>query len=388
MKYNFDEVTSRKNTGSLKWDVAENELPMWVADMDFQTAPEIRQALLQRAEHGIFGYSIVPDEWYDSIISWWERRHSFKMEKDWLIFCTGVIPAISSIVRKLTTPAENVLVMTPVYNTFYNSILNNGRNVLECPLEYDGKSYSINFDTLEEKLANPQTSLMILCNPHNPTGQIWQSETLSKIGSLCVKNNVLVLSDEIHCDLTEIGKEYIPFAAVSHECKMNSITCIAPTKTFNIAGLQTAAVSVPNKNIRHRVWRGLNTDEVAEPNAFAVSAATAAFNFCEEWLDELRVYISENKSYVEKYLEENLPVVKAVKSEATYLMWLDCSAVTDNTKRLTDYIRAKTGLYVSNGGQYGGDGKFFIRLNVACPRSLLCDGMDRFKQGVEAFLKH
>ena len=275
--YDFGTPVARRGMDSLKWDVAEGELPMWVADMDFQTAPEIRQALMERMAHGVFGYSVVPERWYDAYIQWWKTRHGYTMERDWLIFCTGVVPAISSIVRKLTTPAEKVLIQTPVYNIFFNSILNNGRQVLESPLRYDGEAYGIDFADLEEKLSDPQTTLMILCNPHNPVGKIWDAETLRRIGALCKKYNVVVVSDEIHCDLTDPGTGYVPFASVSEECRENSITCIAPTKAFNMAGLQTAAVSVHNPVLRHKVWRGLNTDEVAEPNAFAVEAAVAAF---------------------------------------------------------------------------------------------------------------
>ena len=212
MTYDFDTPTERRNTNSLKWDVAEGELPMWVADMDFQTAPEIREAIMKRAEHGIFGYSVIPDAWYEAYIQWWKMRHGYTMERDWLIFCTGVVPAISSIVRKLTTPAEKVLIQTPVYNIFFNSILNNGRQVLESPLRYDGKEYRIDFADLEEKLSDPQTALMILCNPHNPTGKIWDRQTLEKIGALCSRHHVTVVSDEIHCDLTDPGESYVPFA--------------------------------------------------------------------------------------------------------------------------------------------------------------------------------
>jgi cystathionine beta-lyase len=210
---------------------------MWVADMDFETAPEIISAIQKRAGHGIFGYSIVPEEWYRAIMEWWERRHHFRVEKEWLIFCTGVVPAISSIVRKMTTVGENVLIQTPVYNIFFNSIVNNGRNVLESPLKYENGVYSIDFADLEEKLANPQTTMLLLCNPHNPIGKIWDRETLVKIGDLCRRYHVLVVSDEIHCDLTDPGKEYVPFASVSENCRDNSITCIATTKTFNLAAL-------------------------------------------------------------------------------------------------------------------------------------------------------
>ena len=312
MKYDFDSLQERFGTGSLKWDVKENELPMWVADMDFPAAPEIMEVITGRAAHGIFGYSIVPDEWYQAYQGWWERRHHFRMERDWLLFCTGVVPAMSSIVRKMTTVGENVLIQTPVYNIFFNSVINNGRNVVENSLLYDGDAYCMDFKDLEEKLANPQTTMMILCNPQNPAGRIWDREELERVGRLCIKHHVLVVSDEIHCDLTDPGKEYIPFASISEEFADNSITCIAPTKAFNLAGLQTAAVVVPNPVLRHKVNRGLNTDEVAEPNAFAAVAAAAAFNKGEEWLDELRAYVYENKNYVSGFLKNELPQVKLV----------------------------------------------------------------------------
>lgn len=385
MSYDFDTPVDRRNTYSLKWDVKENELPMWVADMDFQTAPEVREAIQNRAAHGVFGYSIVPEEWYQAYIRWWESRHGFRMDAEWLIFCTGVVPAISSIVRKITTPAEKVLVLTPVYNIFFNSILNNGRQVLESRLRYDGEAYSIDYADLEAKLADPQTSMLIFCNPHNPVGKIWSAEELRKVGELCRKHHVVVVSDEIHCDLTEPGMGYVPFASVSEDCRDNSITCIAPTKAFNLAGMQTAAVCVPDPVLRHKVWRGLNTDEVAEPNAFAIQAAVAAFTRGGEWLDELRSYLHENKVWTAQYIQKEIPRLKVVASQATYLMWLDCSGLTDSSEELADVIRESTGLYLSEGGQYGGDGTHFLRLNVACPRSVLEDGLNRLKKGVEAY---
>ena len=218
-KYDFDTPVNWRNTNSLKWDVDETELPMWVADMDFQTAPEIQTAVQNRASHGVFGYSVIPDEWHQAYTGWWLRWHGFDLEKDWLVFCTGVVPTISSAVRKLTTPAEKVLIQTPVYNIFFNSILNNGRQVLESGLNYDNGRYDIDFDDLERKLSDPQTSLMILCNPHNPVGKIWDRNTLDRIGELCWKHHVVVLSDEIHCDLTDPGTEYIPFESVSEKCR-------------------------------------------------------------------------------------------------------------------------------------------------------------------------
>ncbi len=386
MKYDFDLQIDRRNTNSLKWDVAEYELPMWVADMDFQTAPEVLSAIKKRVEHGIFGYSIVPEEWNQAIMSWWRERHNFQIQKEWLIFCTGVVPAISSTVRKLTTVGENILIQTPVYNIFFNSIINNGRHVLESPLSYDGEVYHIDFKELEEKLAEPQTTMMILCNPHNPIGKIWDRETLERIGELCWKHHVLVISDEIHCDLTVPEHDYIPFASVSEKCKENSITCIAPTKAFNIAGLQTAAVIIPNETLRHKVNRALNTDEVAEPNAFAIEATVAAFREGEAWLDELREYIQENKKYVNDFLKKELPELKSVPSEATYLLWIDCSNILENATELSKILRETTGLYLSAGNQYGGNGGQFLRMNIACPREVLKDGLKRLKRGISYIL--
>jgi cystathionine beta-lyase len=385
MKYDFGKETDRRNTGSLKWDVAERELPMWVADMDFETAPEIISAIQKRADHGIFGYATVPEEWYRAIMEWWERRHHFRMEKEWLIFCTGVVPAISSIVRKMTTVGENVLIQTPVYNIFFNSIVNNGRRMLESPLKYEDGVYSIDFADLEEKLADPQTSMMLLCNPHNPIGKIWDRETLEKIGDLCYRYHVLVVSDEIHCDLTDPRKEYVPFASVSKNCRDNSITCIAPTKTFNLAGLQTAAVVIPNETLRNKVNRGLNTDEVAEPNVFAITAAVAAFREGEPWLNGLRAYLRKNKENVKVYLKKEISEIALVSSEATYLLWLDCRNVTDNSAKLADFIRKETGLYLSSGCQYGKAGEGFLRMNIACPRDRVMDGLMRLKQGIQAY---
>ncbi len=385
MTYDFNKVINRRNTNSMKWNVKESELPMWVADMDFQTAPEIREALAKRVEHGVFGYAELPNAWREAYVYWWESRHHFTIEKDWLIFCTGIVPAISSLVRKLTTPAEKVLIQSPVYNMFFNSIVNNGRQILDNPLIYDGTEYHMDFEDLEAKLADPQTALMILCNPHNPVGKIWDKETLARIGELCAKHHVVVVSDEIHCDLTAPGYEYTTFASINETCRMNSVTCIAPTKTFNIAGCQTAAVSVPNPVLRHKVWRGFNTDEIAEPNAFAVDAAIAAFTKGAAWLDELRGYIQTNREIVEQYVAEYIPQVKVVPSKATYLLWLDFGSLNISTTEICKSIRENTGLYFTAGAQYGGDGDHFVRMNIACPKETLMDGLARLKKGMEAF---
>jgi cystathionine beta-lyase len=385
MKYDFDRIIDRRNTGCYKWWGKDDELPMWVADMDFPAAPEILDAMQKRLDHGVFGYTGQTDAWYRAYMEWWKSRHHFDIEKDWLLFSTGVIPSLSSIVRKLTTPAEQVLVMTPVYNHFFTSIENNGRNVLECPLVYEDGHYHIDEEDLEKKLADPQTTMMILCNPQNPTGMIWDRDTLERIGWLCREHRVLVISDEIHCDLVDPGKEYIPFASVSGVCRDNSITCVAPTKTFNIAGLQTSALIVPNEALRHKVQRALNTDEVAEPNVFATVAAEAAYTGGAQWLDELRGYIYENKRYVSTFLADHLPELYLLPSEATYLLWIDCGSITTDSRRFAAFLRKETGLFVSNGTQYRGNGNRFIRVNIACPKSLVEDGMVRLAAGVAAY---
>ena len=352
---------------------------MWVADMDFKTAPEITEAIIKRAEHGIFGYTDVPARWKNAVISWYEKRHSLEIDYDRLMFSTGVVAAISSLVRKLTTPNENVVLLTPVYNIFFNSIINNGCRAKECPLIYDGEKYEINWTDFEEKLSDKQTTLFILCNPHNPTGVIWDRETLARIGTLCKKYHVTVISDEIHCDITDPGYDYVPFASVNDECKYNSITCIAPTKTFNLAGLQTSAVYVPDEYLFHKVWRALNTDEIAEPNVFAMTASIAAYEHGEKWLDELREYLYLNKKTVHGFIEKNIPEINIVNSHATYLLWLDCSKKCENSDALADDIRSKTGLYLSKGSAFGKGGEAFLRMNAACPKRTLDDGLGRLK---------
>lgn len=387
MTYDFSKPVNRRDTNSMKWDVAENELPMWVADMDFETCPAVKEAIIQKAQLGVYGYTIVPDSYLESVMNWWKTYHHFELKKEWILFSTGVVPAISSIVRKMTTPAENVLIQSPVYNIFYNSIYNNGRNILSSDLVFDGKEYHIDFEDLEAKLADPQTTLMILCNPHNPIGKIWDKETLKRIGHLCAKHHVLVLSDEIHCDLCQPGLEYVPFASVDDVCRDNSITCVAASKAFNLAGLQSASVIVPNPLLRHKVNRGLNTDEVAEPNAFCIEANTAAFTKGRAWLEDLCCYIEENKQYARAFIEQQLSMLYVVPSEATYLLWVDCHAVCEDGDQLCEFIRKETGLFVSSGEEYGKNGRSFMRINLACPKSRVEDGMRRLKKGIEAFLK-
>ncbi len=409
MKYDFDTVHNRKRSDAYKWAVGEGELPMWVADMDFKTAPEILSAMEERLNHGIFGYGDVPPEWYNAYIKWWGERHDLDIKKSELTFSTGVIPSLSSLVRKLTEPGEKVVIQTPVYNIFYNSINNNGRVVVENELLYKDGYYGVSFPDLEEKLSDPDTSLLIISNPHNPVGKIWDRDTLAEIGRLAWKYGVTVISDEIHCDIVEPGKAYTPFAAASDINRSISVSLFSPTKAFNLAGLQTSAVYVYDDALRRKVRRALNTDEVAEPNSFAVVSAVAAFNYGGEWLKQLNEYISENKRTFEMVvMDGGVSGIRFVPQDATYLMWLDIRSFLDkrkipwkqedlsgvllneffrhqNTKSagIAEKIREITGLYVLDGAGYGRAGSGFLRINAACPKSIIIDGAKRLRSGLK-----
>ncbi len=381
----FDKTVDRRNTDSLKWDVDESELPMWVADMDFATAPCVVEAITAKAQRGVFGYENVSEQWFDAICNWWTTRHQWQISKDWLCFVTGVVPAITSCVKSLTSCGDGVCVMTPAYDIFFHSIENTGRQVVESPLCYADNCYRIDFANLEEKLSLPNVSLLILCNPHNPVGRVWSREELARVGELCAKHGVRVISDEIHCDLTEPDVNYVPFASASPVCADISVTAISASKAFNLAGLQSAAVVVPNASLYEKVVRHLNYDEVAEPNSFACVSTVAAFTKGGEWLDELRRYISGNRNYTAAFLAERLPSLKLVNQQATYLLWVDCSAVTDDSEAFCQHLRAATGLYLNCGAKYRGNGKNFIRINVACPCNVLADGLRRLERGVNSY---
>ena len=387
MKYDFDKKTDRTGTGSVKWDFAGDALPMWVADMDFESFPGIKEALLKRAGHGIYGYTYAEKEWGDAYANWWRTRHSFDFDPKRLVFVTGIVPVISSAVRKLTTVGENVLIQTPVYPVFFNSILNNGRTVVENKLLYDSETglFSIDWDDLEKKLSDPQTTLMVLCNPHNPTGNIWDRETLSRIGELCEKNGVCVVSDEIHCDITAPGKEYVPFLSASETNRRIGVACISPTKTFNIAGVQTAAFLALDPKLHHKVWRQVNTDEVAEGNCFSYDAAIAAFTpEGAEWLDELREYLWDNRRFAEEFIRNDISVLKTVPSDASYLMWVDCSGVTDDSNKFVDDLKKDAKVFFNPGAEFGGTGSTFIRMNLACPRAMLKEALERLKRYINS----
>lgn len=386
-KYDFETVPDRKKTDSVKWNVKDGQLPMWIADMDFKTAPAIMAAMQEKIKLGAFGYEWPREDYFNSIKDWLKKRHNVKSQISWMIFTTGVVPAISSIVRRCSQIGDNVLVQKPVYNIFNNSILNNGRHVLSSDLIFNGQDYEVDWVDLEEKMADPLTSLMIFCNPHNPVGKVWTPQEVQKVADLCLKHHVVLLSDEIHGDLVRDGAQYTPAFSVSGKAKENVISLVSPSKTFNVAALHAATAIIPGTYLHDLVNRGLNSDEVAEPNLLAIPATIAAYEKGGDWLDQLLQVLEANFAYAKKFLQENLPQLKVVSGPATYLIWIDVSAVAQDAKELTDFIAEKTGLIITGGDVYGGDGKQFVRMNLACPITLVKDGFARLKRGVELYKK-
>ena len=384
MKYDFDKITPRRDTNSYKWDSTDDKevLPMWVADMDFQTAPCIINALKKRVEHGIFGYTRVPEEYYDAVISWFNRRHHWKPRREWFIYTSGVVPALSAVIKALTNVGDKVLTLTPVYNCFFSSIRNNGCELDSCALRYEDNTFSIDYEDLERRAADPKTTLMLLCNPHNPSGRVWTREELRRIGDICIRNNVVVVADEIHCELVHPGFTYTPFASVSEEFQKHSVTCVAPSKAFNIAGLQIANIIVENEEWRQRIDKAININEVCDVNPFGVIATIAAYNEGEEWLNQLLQYIHGNYLFFKDYCEEHLPQLPVAPLEGTYLAWMDCRSFNIPSEELEEELMKKAKLWLNAGSMYGKEGEGFMRWNLACPRQLVKEGLERFSQFV------
>ena len=383
----FDKLTDRRGTLSSKWTVAEGELPMWIADMDFESPEPVRRAILKAAEHGIYGYSELPDSYFRAISGFYARRHGVQIDISDMVYSSGAVAAISSMVRRLSSEGDNVLIQAPVYNIFYNSIVNNGRVVLSSDLVYEGGEYHVDYADLEEKLSREKTSLMILCNPHNPVGKIWTREELARIAELCYKHGVKIISDEVHAEIVKPGCHYVPFFTASELAADISATIISGSKTFNIAGLQSGCVVARNKDMRYRVWRGINTDEVGEPNAFSVAANVAAFSECDGWVDSLVDYIFENRRIAYEYINEKIKVLDAVRAEATYLLWVDVSRVSVDSEKFCKRLRELTGLYISAGAAYGECGRGFVRINLATQRERVLDGLSRLERGVAEMMK-
>lgn len=387
MKYDFKTVVNRRHTDSVKWNVQDNELPMSIADMDFKTAPEIILAMQEKIKLGAFGYEEVGEDYFNAVSNWYQLEHGVNANPKWMIFATGVVPAISSIVRRVSHIGDNALVQEPVYNIFYNSIENNGRHVLSSDLRYHDGKYEIDWQDLEKKLANPLTTLMLFCNPHNPTGIVWTRSEVEQIASLCQKYDVVLLSDEIHGDLVRDNVKYAPAFSVTKELRNNVISLVSPSKTFNVAALHAATVIIPNENLRNIVNRGLNSDELAEPNLLAIPVTITAYTEGCNWLHRLLNIIDDNFTYAEREINKNLKTVKIVSGPATYLMWLDVSKISKDSKKLADYIRKETGLIVSPGSIYRGNGSQFLRLNLASPLPMVEDGIKRLITGIKNFSK-
>ncbi len=386
-RFDFDHsAPDRRHTASYKWDSANEEdvIPLWVADMDFQTAPCIIDALRRRVEHGVFGYVKVPDSYYESLIKWFKSRHGWDIERSRVIYTSGVVPAISAIIKALVKPGEGVIIQTPAYNCFFSSIRNNGCKIVENPLireeTGDGFTYRIDFDDLREKVNREETRLMLLCNPHNPTGRVWTKEELEKLAEICREGNVRVVSDEIHCELTMPDFIYTPYATIDPD----AIVCCSPSKAFNIAGLQIANIVCPDEAIRLKVDRAININEVCDVNPFGVVALTTAYDEGTPWLDSLCRYLWDNYIELKQFISRELPQLKVCKLEATYLAWIDITKLGIPSDKLEEFALENNKVWVNAGSMYGLDG--YIRINMACPRVRLMEGMHRLKEAIN-FLK-
>ena len=384
MKYNFDELISRRGTNSYKWDSAADAgvLPLWVADMDFRTAPAITEALARRVAHGIFGYTRVPEAYYNAVTGWFARRHGWHFKKEWMIYTSGVVPAISAIIKALARPGDKVLVQTPVYNCFFSSIRNNGCEAACSPLLRTGDTYRMDFDDLERKAADPAVKLMLLCNPHNPAGRVWTREELTRLGEICLRHDVTVVADEIHCELVFPEYTYTPFASISEEFQRRSVTCVSPSKAFNIAGLQIANIVAADDGMRERIDRAININEVCDVNPFGVEATIAAYNEGEEWLTQLIGYLKGNYEFMKDYCTKHLPDFPTAKLEGTYLVWMDCSVLHIPSEELERQLVEQARLWLNAGAMYRSPKEGFMRWNIACPRQRLAEALDRFRSFV------
>lgn len=365
MMYDFDNIVDRRKHASVKWDVKSNELPMWIADMDFRVLPEIKEAILNRANVDAYGYTYVPEEYFDSYVYWAKLRHNLSLKREWLLYSESVVASIDSIFKHLGKAGDEVVMLTPTYNIFYNCIRNNGLIVSECELQYENFHYSIDYNNLEKLLSRSKASFLLFCNPHNPIGKIYSCEEIRKIFSIAKRHNVLIISDEIHCDITDPGISYNPALSACPIYIDSIITLVSPTKAFNLAGLQSSALIIPNKEIREKVQDGLYKDDVGEPNYFAVDAAIAAFMHGEEWNKQLREYLFKNKRYFIDFINKELPNLHVIEGQATYLLWVDISYYSSDSVSFVKKLRNKTGLYLADGLAYGRGGKTFVRINIA-----------------------
>ena len=406
MKYNFDEIVERRGTNCVKWDESPSEdvIPLWVADMDFRVAPAIQKALRERVEHGVFGYNIVPESYYEAVISWFRRRHQWEIQRQWILYTTAVVPAMSCVIKALTMPGEKVLILSPAYNCFFSSIKNNGCEVLETSLirGHEGTgarglensleaesnlvpphlrttvppTFSIDWDDFEAKCADEKTTVFLLCNPHNPSGRVWTREELQRMYDICKKHGVKVVSDEIHCELIMPGHQFVPFGTITDDCVvMNS-----PSKNFNTAGLQIANIICSHPSWRRRIDRAININEVCDVNPFGIVALQAAYNESEDWLDELNQYLWGNYQVLCDFIDKNLPQWKVCPLEGTYLPWVDVSAMGIPVETLCQRLLQEAKVWINPGTMYGPEtGKGYVRFNIATQRSRLIEALERIK---------
>jgi len=389
--YNFDTCPDRQGTESVKWDLFPGTLPMWVADMDFEVAPEIREALQKRLDHGVFGYELVPDSYFEVMGRWFAQRHGWDgIGRENIVPTTGVIAAYNAAIKAMTQPGDAVLVMTPCYNAFFPAIVGNKCRQLESPLKWDGNHYIVDWDDFEAKAA--EAKVLLLSNPHNPVGRVWTREEILLMAEICRRSGTFVVSDEIHCELTCPGHDYTPWATLPEQYVSNSVSCISPTKAFNIAGIQIANVFAKDPSVLRKVNQALHDNECAGVNVFGTAALQAAYSAGGPWLDQLRNYLYHNARTVFCFLEDELPDVIAPPLEGTYLMWLDCRAYKPSaepmegfSERLSQHLQQSVGLVLSTGTIYGAPGEGFMRLNIACPRTRLLDGLHRLKEGLSSY---
>ncbi len=384
MKYNFDKIIERRGSHSVKWDWGKEDiLPMWVADMDFQTAPEVIQAISEKVSHGIFGYGTIPKNFHDSVIDWWETNHNFRIEKDWLLPATGVLPSISAIIRTFVRPDEKIILQPPVYNHFFSILENYGCSIVCNDLKYEAGNYTVDFDDLEKKASDPKTKLLLLCNPHNPVGKVWTREDLEKIAEICSRNKVMVVSDEIHSDLIFNDRKHIPFVSVARDYNLQSVTCGSPCKTFNFSGMPVSYLISRDKAILEQTFKTLELQENCYPNPIAMEALMAAYTKGYEWKHELKNYLYENFILLENFCSEELPEIKVIPLEATYLVWLDCRAFGITSDELSKILLMKGKVWLNSGTMYGKSGEGFLRINIGCPRAVLKEGLERLKKALK-----
>lgn len=379
MDFDFDEVIDRRGSGSYKWDDTDQRdvIAMWVADMDFRTAPAIVDALRRRVEHGVFGYTYVPDAYYEALINWFASRHGLSMKREHIIYTSGVVPALSAVIKALTRPGDKVIVQTPVYNCFFSSIRNNGCEAVCSRLLYDDGYYTVDFDDLERKASDSRATVMLICNPHNPGGRVWSRDELSRMGDICFRHGVIPVADEIHCELTYPHVKYTPFASISEELARRSVSCMSPSKAFNIAGLQIANILVVDDEMRARIDKAININEVCDVNPFGVEALMAAYNEGGEWLEQLKRYLYDNYCFLEGFFASRLPLMKVTRMEGTYLAWIDCRLTGMTSDEIADKAFKQGRVWINPGDMYGEGGEGFIRINMACARSVLEAGLER-----------